>query len=113
LGEYQPHQNAVIRVAIALDLFALVKDKEENGTSAEELGSLTGAEHALIGSSPSLRRLEHPREDSFAKAHLQVRIMRVLTAMGIFSEIAGQRYVATPISRAWTAPPLRDGTKHL
>ena len=103
----------MIRIAVALDLFALVKGKEENGTSAEQIESLTGAELALIGLQFFLTALKHPKTDSFAKFHHEVRLMRVLTAMGIFSEVGQQRYAATPISRAWTTPPLRDATKHL
>ena len=91
----------------------MVKGKEENGTSAEQLESLTGAELALIGLYSFLTSLQHSKIDSFAESHGEVRLMRVLTAMGIFSEIGEQRYVATPISRAWTTPSLRDATKHL
>lgn len=42
-----------------------------------------------------------------------VRILRLLTAIGIFSETSEQRYVATPISKAWTAPPVEGATRHL
>ena len=90
-----------------------MKGKEENGTSAEQIESLTGAELALIGLYPFLTTLKPPKTDSFAESHHEVRLMRVLTAMEIFSEVGEQRYAATPISRAWTAPSLRDATKHL
>ena len=90
-----------------------MKGKEENGTSAEQIENLTGAELALIGLYSFLTTLKHPKADSCAKSHLEVRLMRVLTAMGIFSEVGEQRYAATPVSRAWTSPSLRDATKHL
>ncbi|KAI4173394.1 MAG: hypothetical protein LQ343_002926 [Gyalolechia ehrenbergii] len=86
---FQPHENAVIRIAIDLNLFVLV-GKEESGLTAEDLQALTGAEDALL-----------------------VRIMRLLTAMGVFTQTSEQRYVATPISKAWTAPPVEGATRHL
>lgn len=39
----------MVRVAIDLNLFVLMGEKEEKGASAEELARLTGAEHDLIG----------------------------------------------------------------
>lgn len=86
---FQPHENAVIRVAIDLNLFVLV-GKEEKGLTAKDLARLTGAEKSLI-----------------------VRIMRLLTSMGIFLEKGEQHYAATPISNAWTAPPVEGATRHL
>ena len=90
-----------------------MKGKEENGTSAEQIESLTGAELALIGLYSFLTTFNHPKTDSFAKSHHKVRLMRVLTASGVFLEVGEQRYAATPISRAWTSPSMRDATKHL
>lgn len=49
LNNHQPHQNAVIRIAVALDLFTIIEDKKESGISAKEIAKLTGAEQALIG----------------------------------------------------------------
>ena len=90
-----------------------MKGEEEDGTSAEEIKSLTGAELSLIGLYSFLTTLQHPKIDPFAEINFEVRFMRVLTAMGIFSEIGEQRYAATPISRAWTSPHLRAATTHL
>ena len=90
-----------------------MKGEEENGTSAEQIERLTGAELALIGLFSFLTTLKHPETHAFAEFYHEVRLMRVLTAMGIFSEVGEQRYAATPISRAWTSPSLRGATKHL
>lgn len=102
----------MIRTAIDLGLFELVRPREENGRGAQELADETGAEQSLIGVCSSLQK------DPFLKPGLKaedtlVRVMRVLVTMGIFSEFGEQRYAATPISKTWQNPPLRDCTKHL
>jgi len=44
---------------------------------------------------------------------IPVRILRGLVALGIVGEIGRERYVSTPVSEAWTSPPLAGCTKHL
>ncbi|CAO1599684.1 hypothetical protein XANCAGTX0491_003399 [Xanthoria calcicola] len=87
---WQPHQNAAIRVAIALDLFALVGSSGRGGVSAADLASTTRADKALI-----------------------VRIMRALVVSEVFTEVAMEQYAATPISDAWVSLPLGACSRHL
>ena len=102
----QPHQNAAIRVAIALDLFALVGSSGRGGVSAADLASTTRADKALIGE----LLVVHER---YRNADTLVRIMRALVVSGIFTEVAIEQYAATTISDAWVALPLRAGSCHL
>ncbi|MCJ1476920.1 hypothetical protein MMC13_005589 [Lambiella insularis] len=60
--------------------------RSEKPLTAEELGSITGADHLLI-----------------------VRLMRPLVALGIFKETDVETYTSTPISSTLTAPSLIGG----
>ncbi|MDI1488689.1 MAG: hypothetical protein OHK93_007965 [Ramalina farinacea] len=109
---FQPHQNAMIRTAIDLGLFELVRPREKNGTGAQELAGETGAEQSLIGVCSSLQKNPVSKPDLRAE-NTSVRVMRVLVTMGIISEFGEQRYAATRISKTWQNPPLRDCSKDL
>ncbi len=102
----QPHQNAAIRVAIALDLFALVGSSGPGGVSAADLASTTRADKALLGK----LLVVHERHRN---ADTLVRIMRALVVSEVFTEVAIEQYAATPISDAWVALPLRACSRHL
>lgn len=80
-----PHAPAalmvLIRAGVLTDLVAAGKPK-----TAKELADSTGAAEALI-----------------------IRMMRPLTALGVFRETDVQTYESTPISQTLTAPPLIGG----
>ena len=106
----KPHENAIIRIAVDLSLFKFINDKKKRGASAEELEAITGANYLLIG----LYIILDDNDRIGRAAYIyEVRIMRVLTALGIFAEIDEERYAATPISQAWDTPALLGGTQSL
>lgn len=82
---YQPPQNAALRTVIDLGLFQLLV-KHPDGRSAKDLAVHSGAERALV-----------------------VRLMRVMTALGLCASYEPEVYSATDKTRAMTEPIGRDG----
>ncbi|OGE50223.1 hypothetical protein PENARI_c018G01254 [Penicillium arizonense] len=84
---YQPPQNAALRTVIELGIFAVLVEKRhrETGVSATQLAEYTGADPDLI-----------------------VRLMRVMTALGLCS-LSSEAYVASEKTVALTQPIGRDG----
>ncbi|GKZ34970.1 hypothetical protein AbraIFM66950_005409 [Aspergillus brasiliensis] len=83
---YQPPQNAALRTVMDLGLFPLLVEQSKRGLSATELAEKTGAERGLI-----------------------VRLMRVMTALGLCANPESEVYVATEKTVALTQPIGRDG----
>ena len=93
-----------------MDLFTIFAEGGDQGKSATELASITGGEVILIGIWLS------QVYDTGLHAHKSkplVRIMRALTAIGIFKETGVQCYAATPLSSTLAGPELRDELKFL
>lgn len=106
----KPHLLVVARVAIEGGWFIALADGDTPKT-ATELAKATGAQHLLIGESLSLQMA---RDKSSADTQLTtVRLMRVLTAGGIVTEVGPETYASTPVSKALTRPGVYDGIKHL
>ncbi|KAL5363602.1 S-adenosyl-L-methionine-dependent methyltransferase [Aspergillus floccosus] len=83
---YQPPQNAALRTVIDLGIFPLLMQNHKNGLSATQLAAHTGAERDLI-----------------------VRLMRVMTALGLCSSVECEVYRANEKTEALTQPIGRDG----
>ncbi|OJZ91573.1 hypothetical protein ASPFODRAFT_122497 [Aspergillus luchuensis CBS 106.47] len=83
---YQPPQNAALRTVMDLGIFPLLVEQSKCGMSATELAAQTGAERGLI-----------------------VRLMRVMTALGLCANPESEVYIATDKTVALTQPIGRDG----
>ncbi|OGM51361.1 O-methyltransferase [Aspergillus bombycis] len=83
---YQPPQNAALRTVIDLHIFPLLLEHPAKGLSATQLSEYTGAERALI-----------------------IRLMRVMTALGLCANIEPEVYLPTDKTIAMTQPIGRDG----
>ncbi|KAL9115201.1 MAG: hypothetical protein Q9227_000995 [Pyrenula ochraceoflavens] len=84
-----PAQLAALMTIVKAGLLAsLTTDKEPK--SAQQLSAETGVEELLI-----------------------VRLMRPLTALGIFDELQPQTYSSTPISEMLMTPPLLGGFQYM
>ncbi|PYH91832.1 S-adenosyl-L-methionine-dependent methyltransferase [Aspergillus ellipticus CBS 707.79] len=83
---YQPPQNAALRTVMDLGIFPLLMESGKCGLSAVELASKTGAERGLI-----------------------VRLMRVMTALGLCASNESEIYVANEKTLILTQPIGRDG----
>ncbi|KAJ5102501.1 hypothetical protein N7532_003030 [Penicillium argentinense] len=85
---YQPPQNAALRAVVDMGIFPLLVEKQyrETGISAEQLAEYTQAETDLI-----------------------VRLMRVMTSLGLCSTLATEVYRANEKTVALTQPIGRDG----
>ncbi|KAF7588263.1 hypothetical protein BBP40_005949 [Aspergillus hancockii] len=83
---YQPPQNAALRTVIDLNIFPLLLENPNKGLSATRLAESTGAERALI-----------------------IRLMRVMTALGLCASIEPEVYLPTDKTVALTQPIGRDG----
>ncbi|OJJ47322.1 hypothetical protein ASPZODRAFT_65601 [Penicilliopsis zonata CBS 506.65] len=87
---YQPPQNAALRTVVDLDIFKLVLEasstKGGKGISATELAARTGAEKTLV-----------------------VRLMRVMTALGLCTSLEPEVYLANDKTATMTKPIGRDG----
>ena len=100
----QPPQNAALRTVIDLGLFQLLVENPD-GRSAKDLAAHSGAEKALVGKLGS---------SDFCKGGLtitglEVRLMRVMTALGLCASYEPEVYMATDKTRAMTEPIGRDG----
>lgn len=74
-------QNAAIRIACELNIFAVVPDDEKRPISATEIASAVQADAVVI-----------------------VRIMRALVSCHIFSEVGEERYTHNALSRGFLVP---------
>ncbi|GKZ78280.1 hypothetical protein AnigIFM56816_001836 [Aspergillus niger] len=83
---YQPPQNAALRTVMDLGIFPLLVEHSKRGLSATELAAQTGAERGLI-----------------------VRLMRVMTALGLCANHESEVYTANDKTVALTQPIGRDG----
>ncbi|RAK96778.1 O-methyltransferase [Aspergillus ibericus CBS 121593] len=83
---YQPPQNAALRTIMDLGIFPLLVEQNKRGLSATELARRTGAERGLI-----------------------VRLMRVMTALGLCASHESEVYIATEKTAVMTQPIGRDG----
>ncbi|OTB02433.1 hypothetical protein M426DRAFT_322710 [Hypoxylon sp. CI-4A] len=86
IGWAEPARAAHCRIAVDLNIFESLKESGAHGVSSEELATKTGADGVLIG-----RTLKH------------------LAAMNIIAESGAEKYVATPLSNAFTEQRYRDG----
>jgi hypothetical protein len=102
----QTHLNGAIRCAIEINLFNKVP-VEGATITAKELEANSGAERILISKFRNLRLYR-----VLAHGHL-VRLMRALTAHGIFVEVDTETYKHNPLSMAYTAVPVLDLVKHI
>ncbi|KAL2870602.1 S-adenosyl-L-methionine-dependent methyltransferase [Aspergillus lucknowensis] len=85
---YQPPQNAALRTVIDLGIFDLLVSKGQCGLSACELSAHTAAERGLI-----------------------VRLMRVVTALGLCASSEPEVYRPTSKTGMLTQPIGRDGVR--
>ncbi|KKK13220.1 putative O-methyltransferase, partial [Aspergillus rambellii] len=85
---YQPPQNAALRLVMDLGIFQILVDHPMRGLSASELSASTNAERALI-----------------------VRLMRVMTALGLCSSPEPEVYQPTSKTAILTQPIGRDGIR--
>ncbi|KAJ5912258.1 hypothetical protein N7504_001141 [Penicillium tannophilum] len=84
---YQPPENAALRTVVDLGIFPLlVGSPEKDGLSASDIALRTGADKGLI-----------------------VRLMRVMTSLGLCSSVVAEVYYPTDKSLAMTKPIGRDG----
>ncbi|KAJ5301840.1 hypothetical protein N7508_006703 [Penicillium antarcticum] len=84
---YQPPENAALRTVVDLGIFPiLVKDRQKNGLSAADLAVCTGADKGLI-----------------------VRLMRVMTALGLCTSTEAEVYRPTDKSLSMAQPIGQDG----
>ncbi|OTA55120.1 putative O-methyltransferase [Hypoxylon sp. EC38] len=86
MGWAEPARAAHCRIAVDLNLFELLSKSGASGLSAAELAAKTGANEVLIS-----------------------RILKHLAAMNIVAESGADKYVATPLSNAFTEPRYRAG----
>ncbi|KAH6683931.1 S-adenosyl-L-methionine-dependent methyltransferase [Halenospora varia] len=90
---FSPYQSVALRIAVDMKIFdvastLIAKDGE---FELEELTSKLDADPLLV-----------------------VRIMRFLTAMSFFHEVAPRKFKSTPFANAWvTASPLAQATIHM
>ncbi|KAJ5767127.1 uncharacterized protein N7511_004743 [Penicillium nucicola] len=83
----KPPENAALRTVVDLGIFPiLVKDGQKNGLSAADLAVCTGADKGLI-----------------------VRLMRVMTALGLCASTEAEVYRPTDKSLSMTQPIGQDG----
>ncbi|KAL2847641.1 S-adenosyl-L-methionine-dependent methyltransferase [Aspergillus pseudodeflectus] len=85
---YQPPQNAALRTAIDLGVFDHLISRGRKGISASELSTHTNAERALI-----------------------VRLMRVITALGLCANPQPEVYQSNSKTFMLTQPIGRDGVR--
>ncbi|KAJ5704298.1 hypothetical protein N7493_011436 [Penicillium malachiteum] len=84
---YQPPENAALRTVVDLDIFSLLVNSEKpGGISATDLSQKTKAERELI-----------------------IRLMRVMTSLGLCVSPEPEIYQATDKAIAMTQPIGRDG----
>ncbi|KAE8356405.1 S-adenosyl-L-methionine-dependent methyltransferase [Aspergillus coremiiformis] len=83
---YQPPQNAALRTVMDLNIFPMLLAHPKQGLSATQLAESTGAERELI-----------------------VRLMRVMTALGLCASVEPEVYRPTNKTIALTQPIGRDG----
>ncbi|PWY74331.1 S-adenosyl-L-methionine-dependent methyltransferase [Aspergillus heteromorphus CBS 117.55] len=83
---YQPPQNAALRTVMDLGIFPLLMANGKRGVSAVELAERTGAERGLV-----------------------VRLMRVITALGLCASPEFELYFANDKTPVLTQPIGRDG----
>ncbi|KAL4891810.1 S-adenosyl-L-methionine-dependent methyltransferase [Aspergillus ambiguus] len=83
---YQPPQNAALRTVIDLGVFPLLVQHHKRGLSATQLAAHTGADRELI-----------------------VRLMRVVTALGLCNSDECELYRPNEKTEALTQPIGRDG----
>ncbi|KAJ5699001.1 hypothetical protein N7462_001006, partial [Penicillium macrosclerotiorum] len=92
----KPPENAAMRTVVELGIFPiLTNDTKKQGVSASDLASQTGADRGLI----ELR----------ADWANEVRLMRVMTSLGLCSSSEAEIYKATEKTIAMTKPIGRDG----
>ncbi|KAJ5205084.1 uncharacterized protein N7498_005963 [Penicillium cinerascens] len=85
---YQPPENAALRTVVDLAIFPLLVERAGKGVSATEISMCTGAERDLI-----------------------VRLMRVMTSLGLCASFKPEVYYATEKSITLTQPIGRDGVQ--
>lgn len=83
---YQPPQNAALRTVVDLGIFPLLMQHRKYGLSATQLAAYTGAERDLI-----------------------VRLMRVISALGLCTSVECEVYRPNEKTQALTQPIGRDG----
>ncbi|KAJ5948392.1 hypothetical protein N7466_001407 [Penicillium verhagenii] len=84
---YQPPENAALRTVVDLEIFSLLMNISKNeGISASEIAVRTGADRGLI-----------------------IRLMRVMTSLGLCSSSEAEIYKKTDKTLAMTKPIGRDG----
>ncbi|KAH8679623.1 S-adenosyl-L-methionine-dependent methyltransferase [Tricladium varicosporioides] len=90
---FSPHQSVALRIAIDMKIFDVVSTltAKDGEFELEELTSKLDADPLLV-----------------------VRIMRFLTAISFFHEVAPRKFKSTPFASAWvTASPLAQATIHM
>lgn len=96
----QPHQAVAIRLGIDMKLFdfATTLADEHGVVDVRALASAAGAEVLLVGEYFTLGLHMSSSRD---RAHIPlVRIMRMLTSIGIFKEVGENKVVATKTAAA-------------
>ncbi|KAI1208147.1 putative O-methyltransferase [Annulohypoxylon truncatum] len=86
MGWAEPAKAAHCRIAVELKLFELLKESGEQGMTAKDLATKTGADEVLL-----TRTLKH------------------LAATNVVAETGDDKYIATRLSNAFTEPRFRDG----
>jgi hypothetical protein len=102
----QTHLNGAVRCAIEIDLFKKVP-VEGATITAKELEANSGAERIVISKFRDLRLV------TYLLLTPLVRLMRALTAHGIFVEVNTEKYKHNPLSMAYTAVHVRDLVKYM
>ena len=101
-----------VRLAVQLRLFHALAGNDGRLVSAAELSETSGAEKLLIGkfssSEASRGCLWEIKFLSFA-----VRIMRVLTASKFVGEAGPENYIATPLTKIMTNPPIESAARFM
>ena len=103
-------QRIALRVGIDLHLFHILVEENGNAISAAELAQRYNTETSLISMwYPPIPRTHCslPRLTSST----EVRIMRIITAIGFAAEAGPQSYLATPLMKAITKPALEAAAK--
>ena len=101
---YQPWQIVAIRVALDLNVFVFLAEQEPKPISVEELASNAGADVILLGMSSCNRSLQLLTVDTTLISMLLARIMRVIMALGLCSEVGSGRYAANSKTAIMTTP---------
>ncbi|KAJ5642481.1 hypothetical protein N7490_006481 [Penicillium lividum] len=84
---YQPPENAALRIVVDLGIFSiLINSPKEEGISASDIAVHTGANRGLI-----------------------IRLMRVMTSLGLCSSFEAEVYHPSEKTLAMTKPIGRDG----